>query len=97
MHKPNLALIKLTIAFATVVGICFVCPRFVIRALGVIVSLFLALNSYFFFEHAVLYRDKWKTATSGKRRTPPAQSVIAGFIFLVAAIALMIFCFWIVR
>jgi hypothetical protein len=54
---------------------------------------FLGFNAYCFFEHAVLFREKWKTATTGKRRIPPGESAITGFLFLVLAVALLAYCF----
>jgi hypothetical protein len=96
MQKLTVALIKLAVVMVLFVWVCFAFPVIVVRVLGILASIFLALNAYCFFEHAVLYRDKWETATTGKRRTPPGQSVIAGSIFLALAVALIVFCFWIV-
>jgi len=73
--------------------LCFAYTHLVIRGICFLVSVFLAINAYCYFEHAVVFRDKWQIATSGKRRTPPGQSVIAGSVFLVLAIASMIYCF----
>ena len=45
--------------------------------------------AFVFFEHAILFRKTWMTATTGKRRTPPGQSVLIGFIALLIAAALI--------
>jgi hypothetical protein len=76
-----------------IIGACFAYANLVLRALCFLVSLFLAIMAFCFFEHAVIFRDEWQTATSGKRRTPPGQSIIAGSLFLLLAIASMIYCF----
>jgi hypothetical protein len=85
--------ILLLLVTVLVCYLCFAHTHLVIRGICFLVSIVLAIMAYCYFEHAVLFRDKWKTATSGKRRTPPGQSVIAGSVFLVLAIASMIFCF----
>jgi hypothetical protein len=75
------------------VYLCFMHAALVIRGICFLVSIFSSINAYCYLEHAVLFRNKWKTAESGKRRTPPGQSIIVGSIFLLLAIASMIFCF----
>lgn len=72
---------------------CFAYTGLVIRGICFLGSLFLAIMAFAFFQHAVLFRNKWRAATTGKRRTPPGQSVIAGSVFLLLAIALMVYCF----
>ncbi|MGZ5543545.1 MAG: hypothetical protein ACXWIU_02625, partial [Limisphaerales bacterium] len=78
---------------ALVVYLCFAHAVLAIRGISFLVSICLAIMAYCFFEHAVLFRNKWRTATNGKRRTPPGQSVIAGSVLLLLAIASMVFCF----
>jgi 4-hydroxybenzoate polyprenyltransferase len=85
--------ILLLVVTALVCYLCFAQTQLVIRGICFLVSIALAIMAYCYFEHAVLFRDKWQAATSGKRRTPPGQSVIAGSIFLLLAIASMVFCF----
>ncbi len=78
---------------ALVVYLCFAHTGLAIRGISFLVSIGLAIMAYCFFEHAVLFLNKWRTATTGKRRTPPGQSVIAGSILSLLAIASMLFCF----
>jgi hypothetical protein len=73
--------------------LCFAHTVLVVCGICFVVSVFLAVMAFFYFEHAVAFRDKWKTATSGKRRTPPGQSIVAGSVFLLLAIASMVYCF----
>jgi hypothetical protein len=78
------------------VAICFVCFAYmnaVVRVSCFLVSVVLAIVAYCYFEHAVLFHDQWKTATTGKRRTPPGQSMVIGSVFLLLAIASMIYAF----
>lgn len=82
---------KFLLVLLLIIGVCIAYPHVAFRAACFLISLFLALNAYFYFEHAVLFRDKWQTATTGKRRTSPGQAIIVGLIFLVAAIALMFY------
>src|SRR5687767_6695286 len=58
------------------------------------ISLPFILMSYCYFEHAVEFRTAWRTATSGKRRTPPGPSVLIGFVFLAFALLPLLGCFW---
>jgi hypothetical protein len=85
--------ISLLVVTVLVCYLCFAHTSLVIRGICFLVSISLAIMAYCFFEHAVLFRHKWKTATSGKRRTPPGQSIIAGSVILLLAIASMIYCF----
>ena len=62
-------------------------------AFGFSFPFFLALMAFCYFEHAVLFRDKWKEPQAGRGTTPPGQSLIAGSIFLLLAIASMAYCF----
>lgn len=80
-------------ATAVVIVLCDAYAGLVLRLVCFVVSLFLALLAFAHFEHAVLFREKWRTATTGKRRTPPGQSVIAGLVFLALAILSMLGCF----
>ena len=84
---------KSILLLALVCYFCFEHPDLVIRGVCFFTSIFLAIMAYCYFEHAIRFRNEWKTATSGKRRTPPGQSVIAGSIFLLLAIASMVYCF----
>jgi hypothetical protein len=93
MVKTKVILILYWAAILSVGYFFFAHPNIVTRIVCFIVSLFMALNSYFYFEHAVVFRHKWQTATSGKRRTPPGQAVIAGSILLALTVAGMYWCF----
>lgn len=84
---------KLLLAAFVIAAVCFAYTNIVIRVICFLVSLFLVLMASAFFEHAVSFRNKWRTATSGKRRTPPGQSVIAGLVCLGLSIAFMLYCF----
>ena len=85
--------ILMSVVTVAVCYLCFTHTFLVIRGACFIASICMAIMAYCFFEHAILFRDKWQTATSGKRRTPPKESVISGIILLTLAIALMVFCF----
>jgi len=85
--------IRLAVVTLLVCYVCFAYTNIFIRVLSFLVAVFFAINAYCFFEHAVLFRNKWQTATTGKRRTPPGPSVVAGSIFLALAIGLMVYCF----
>jgi hypothetical protein len=85
--------ISLLVVTVLVCYLCFAHTGLVVRGICFLASIFLAIMAYCFFEHAVLFREKWRTATSGKRRTPPGQSIIAGSVFLLLSIASMVYCF----
>jgi hypothetical protein len=85
--------ISLVLVTALVCYLCFAHTGLVIRGICFLASVSLAIMAFCYFEHAVVFRDKWKTATSGKRRTPPGQSIVAGSVFLLLAIASMVYCF----
>jgi len=88
-RRRDISLLMVTVL---VCYLCFAHTSLVVRVVGFLVSIGLAIMAYCFFEHALLFRDKWKTATTGKRRTPPGQSIIAGSVFLLLAIATIIYC-----
>lgn len=88
------ASIMLLLAAALICYLGFTHTKWVVRGVLFLVSLFSAFNAHVFFEHAVLFREKWKTATTGKRRTPPGQSIVTGSTFLLSAILLMALCFY---
>lgn len=74
-----------------VVSVCYLCIARTAIAISIpffLVSLFLLLMSYCYFEHALFFRE-WRTATSGKRRTPPGQAFAIGTVLLVIAAILM--------
>jgi hypothetical protein len=85
--------ISLLLVTVLVCYLCFAHTGLVIRVVCFLASVLLAIMAFCYFEHAVVFRDKWKTATSGKRRTPPEQSIVAGSVFLLLAIASMVYCF----
>jgi hypothetical protein len=85
---------KIAVASALVIFVCFAYTNIAIRVICFLVSVFLAIMAYCYFEHAVLFRDKWKTVTSGKRRTPPGQSVIIGSVLMALAAVSMVCCFY---
>ena len=90
MNKTSISLLLVTVL---VCYLCFAHTGLVIRGICFLASIFLAIMAFSYFEHAVVFRDKWKTATTGKRRTPPGQSIVAGSVFLLLAIATMVYCF----
>jgi len=72
---------------------CFTYFNIALRIACFLVSVPLAIMAYCFLEHAVLFRKEWRTTTSGKMRTPPGPSIIAGLVFLALATGLIICCF----
>ena len=75
--------------FVAVTSVCFAFPNIVMRIISVLIALPAGVMSYCFFEHAITFRD-WRKAT-GKRSTPPGQSIVIGTILLILA-AFFVYC-----
>lgn len=88
----NRMLIILSLVTALVCYLLFAHTDLVIRGVCFLVSIVLAFMAYCFFDHAVRYRKKWMRF-SGKRATPPKESLVTGLVLLALALASMIYCF----